>query len=73
MHGNLGLLGLGIGFIIMAGGLFALTLRKPKEAPVANPNSKQQREQAALDEEKKKMRIGAAVVAGFGLVLIAIS
>ena len=73
MHGNLGLLGLGIGFIIMAGGLFALTMRKPKAAPVVNPNAKQQREQAALDEEKKKMRIGAAVVAGFGLLLIVIS
>ena len=73
MRGNLALLGLGIGFLVMAGGLFALTLRKPKEAPVASPSSKQLREQAALDEEKKKMRIGAAVVAGFGLLLIAIS
>jgi hypothetical protein len=73
MHGNLGLLGLGIGFIIMAAGLFALTLRKPKEEPGAKLNTKQQRELAALGEEKKKMRIGAAVVAGFGLVLIFIS
>jgi hypothetical protein len=73
MRGNITLLGLGIGFIIMAGGLYALTLRKPKEAPIGKANSKQQREQAALDDEKKKMRIGAAVVAGFGLVLIVIS
>jgi hypothetical protein len=73
MRGNLTLLWLGIGFVLMAGGLFALTLRKPKEPVPANPNSKQQRELAALAEEKKKMHIAAAVVAGFGFVLIAIS
>jgi len=73
MHGNIGLLALGIGFILMAGGLVALTLRKPKEPVPAKPNTKQQRELAALAEEKKKMRIGAAVVAAFGLVLIFIS
>jgi hypothetical protein len=73
MRGNLALLGLGIGFIIMAGGLFALTLRKPKETPIANPNSKQLREQAALADETKKMRIASIVVAVFGLLLIGIS
>jgi hypothetical protein len=73
MRGNIALLGLGIGFILMAGGLFALTLRKPKETPVANPNSKQLREQAALAEETKKMRIAAIVVAVFGLLLVGIS
>jgi len=73
MRGNLALLGLGIGFILMAGGLFALTLRKAKEPVPVSPNSKQLREMAALAAEKKKMRLGAAVVAAFGLVLIAIS
>jgi hypothetical protein len=73
MRGNLNLLWLGIGFIIMAGGLFALTLRKPKEKAGAKSGAKEQREQATLNEEQKKMRIGAAVIAAFGLVLIAIS
>ena len=73
MSGNIVLLGLGIGFIIMGGGLFALTLRKPKETTVVNPTTKQQREQAALAEETKKMRIAAAVVTGFGIVLLAMS
>ena len=31
---------LGLGFILMAAGLFALTLRKPKDLP-ANPNKSQ--------------------------------
>ena len=61
--------GLGIGFLLMAAGLYALTLRKPKAVP-AVPNKSQLREQAALAEETKKMRIAAAVVAGFGVVLI---
>jgi hypothetical protein len=73
MRGNITLLSLGIGFILMGGALFALTLRKSKETTAANPTAKQQREQAALAEETKKMRIGAAVTAGFGLVLLAIS
>lgn len=73
MRGNIGLLALGIGFILMAIGLFVLTLRKPKEEPGAKPNTKQQRELAALAEEKKKMRIGAVVVAAFGAALIFIS
>lgn len=73
MHGNIGLLAVGLGFILMAGGLIALTLRKPKEPVPAVPNTKQQRELAALAEEKKKMRIAAAVAVAFGLLLIAIS
>jgi hypothetical protein len=73
MGHSIALLGLGIGFIIMAGALFALTLRKPKQPAPANPNSKQLREQAALAEETKKMRIGAALTAGVGIVLIVIS
>jgi hypothetical protein len=69
---SIALAGLGIGFILMGGGLFALTLRKPKPVP-PNPNSKQLREQAALADEQKKMRIGAGVVAGFGIILLVIS
>ena len=62
-------IGLGIGFLVMAAGLFALTLRKPKALP-AVPNKSQLREQAALAEETKKMRIAAGIVAAFAVVLI---
>jgi hypothetical protein len=62
-------IGLGIGFLLMAAGLYALTLRKPKPMPAA-PNKSQLREQAALVEETKKMRIAAGVVAAFAAVLI---
>jgi len=61
--------GLGVGFILMGAALYALTLRKSKSAP-AVPNKSQIREQAALAEETKKMRIAAAVTAAFGVVLI---
>lgn len=61
--------GLGIGFILMGAGLYALTLRKPKPTP-ANPNKSQLREQAALAAENKKMRLASGVVAGFGAVLL---
>jgi hypothetical protein len=63
--------GLGIGFILMGAGLFALTLRKTKPTPV-NPNKSQLREQAALALETKKMRIAAAGIAAFGVVLFLI-
>jgi hypothetical protein len=62
---------LGIGFMLMGLGLFALTWRKAKSAPV-NPNKSQLRERAAMAEETKKMRIAAAGTAGFGLVLLLI-
>jgi len=42
---------IGLGFVLMGAGLLALTLRKPGSAP-ANPTKAQQREQAALAEEK---------------------
>ena len=61
--------GLGIGFILMGAALYALTLRKPKSTP-ANPNKSQLREQAALAEETRKMRIAAGVTAAFGVVLL---
>jgi hypothetical protein len=61
-------LALGIGFIFMAAGLFALTVRKAKAAP-ALPTKAQLREQAVLAKETKKMRIAAGVVAGFGILL----
>jgi hypothetical protein len=63
--------GLGIGFILMGAGLFALTLRKRKPTP-ANPNKSQLREAAALTEETRKMRIAAAAIAGFGVLLLLI-
>lgn len=61
--------GLGIGFILMGAGLYALTLRKPK--PTATPPTKAQlREQAALAEENKKMRLAAGGAAGLGAVFL---
>jgi hypothetical protein len=65
-------IGLGIGFIIMGVGLWALTLSKAKKAAPVNPNKSQLREQAALAEEKKKMHIAAGGIAGFGVVLLLI-
>jgi hypothetical protein len=61
--------GLGIGFVLMGAGLYALTLKKAKPTP-ATPTKSQLREQAALADETKKMRIAAGVVAGFGAVFI---
>lgn len=63
------LAGLGIGFILMGAGLYALTLRKQKPAS-ANPTKAQLREQAALMEENKKMRLAAVGAAGLGGVLL---
>ena len=60
--------GLGIGFILMAAALYALTLRKAKPLP-GNPNKSQLREQATLAEETRKMRWAAGVIAVFGTVL----
>jgi hypothetical protein len=45
-------------------------LRKPGKATV-NPTKARQREEAALAEENRKMRIAAAVVGGVGAVLCA--
>ena len=59
---------IGLGFILMGAGLFALTLRKPG-LESANPTKAQQREQAALADENRKMRIAAAVVGGVGVLL----
>lgn len=72
MNRSTPILGLGVFFLLIAGGLFALTLRKGKPAP-ANPNKSQQREIAALQEEAKKMRLAAGIMAGLGVVLLAIS
>ena len=63
-------LAIGLGFILMGAGLLALTLRKPGKATV-NPTKARQREEAALAEENRNMRIAAAVVGGVGAVLCA--
>jgi len=66
------LAGLGIGFILMGAGLYALTLRKEKPA-AANPTKAQLRDAAAMAEENKKMRlaaVGAAVLGGVLLLLM---
>ena len=59
---------LGLGFILMGAGLFALTLRNAKPAS-PNPTKAQLREQAALAQETKRMRLAAGVVVGFGVLL----
>lgn len=61
--------GLGVGFILMGGALYALTLRKPKPTSTT-PNKSQLREQALLVEETKKMRVASGITAAFGVVLI---
>ena len=66
---NLALLGLGVGFLLMGAGLFALTVRKTKPTAAA-PSAKQLREQAALAHETKKMRVAAGLIGGFGAVLL---
>ena len=63
---SIAFIALGVGFILMAAGLYALTLRKPKELP-ANPNKSQLREAEALVEENRKMRLAAGIVAAIGL------
>lgn len=65
--------GLGIGFLFMGAGLYALTLRKPSKPAPGAPNKSQLREQAALADETKKMRIAAASVAGVGVAMILFS
>jgi len=61
---------LGLGFVLMGGGLYALTLIKTKPLP-PNPTKAQIREQAAMAAENRKMRIAAGVIAGIG-VLVAV-
>jgi hypothetical protein len=70
---SLAFTGLGIGFLLMGAGLYVLTLRKPSKPAPANPNKSQLREQAALAEETKKMRLAAAAIAGVGLAMIIFS
>ncbi len=65
--------GLGIGFILMGAGLYALTLRKPAKPAPANPTKAQQREQAELAQETKKMRLAAGVTAAVGALMVVVS
>ena len=65
---SLPLLGLGIGFMLMGLGLFALSFRKAKPTP-ALPTKTQLREQDELSQETKKLRLAAGAVLGFGAVL----
>jgi hypothetical protein len=64
----------GLGFVLMGAGLYALTLIKGKPLP-AEPTKAQLREQAARAVETRKMRIAAGVSAavGLGLVLLFLS
>jgi len=68
-------IGLGIGFLLMGVGLYALTLRKPKTevARGANPTKAQLRESVERAAETKKMRIAAGCLAVFGAILVIFS
>ncbi len=68
-------IGLGIGFLLMGVGLYALTLRKPKPAVAggANPTKSQLRESVERAAEAKKMRIAAGCLAFFGALLVIFS
>ena len=65
--------GLGIGFLLMGAGLYALTLRKSSKPTPAVPNKSQLREQAELAQETKKMRIAAACIGGIGVLMVIFS
>lgn len=67
------LIALGIGFLLMGAGLYALTLKKPAKAVVAPLNKSQLRDLAERDEETKKMRVAAGGTAGIGVLFIVFS
>ncbi len=64
---------LGLGFLLMGAGLYALSLRKTGKPLPAAPSKTQLREQAALAEEMKKMRIAAGAAMAFGAVVVALT
>ena len=68
---SLPMFAVGGGFALIGLGLFALTLRKPKELG-PNPTRAQLRERDELAQETNKLRMGAAgaVVIGAALMLI---
>ena len=68
-------IGLGIGFLLMGVGLYALTWRKPKAegASAANPTKTQLRERAEREAETRKMRLAAGCLALFGALLVIFS
>ena len=72
MRHSLPIFAIGVFFVLVGGGLLALTLRKPK-APSAIPNKTQQREQARLQDESKKLRLAAGILGGLGIILMLIS
>jgi hypothetical protein len=59
---------LGLGFVLMGGGLYALTLIKIKDVG-PHPTKAQLRERVALAAETRKMRLAAGVIAGLGALL----
>jgi len=62
---------LGGGVVLLALALFVFTLRK--ETPTGGEGGRAQRERAARQEETKKTRLGAGVLAAIGVVLLLIS
>lgn len=70
MRRSLFLYGLGFLLVLMGAGLFALSWRKPNRALATKS---EQREEAELRAEARKLRLGAGIIAGVGVVLILIS
>lgn len=67
------LIALGIGFLLMGAGLYALTLKKPANAAPVRPAKVKLNDAAELAEENKKMRLAAGGTAGIGVLFIAFS
>lgn len=65
------LFALGLVFAVTGVVIVALTFRRAK--PVANPTKSQLREQAVVQSDARKLRLAGGIIAGLGIVLIAIS
>ena len=71
MNHSIPLLVLAAFFVVAGLALFALTLKRPKSSPGATaPKKSELRELAEREKEKGKMRIGAAVIVIFGVILL---
>lgn len=66
------LLAAGIFFILLGAGLIALT-RRPLKAMPPRPTKSDLRERSALEAEMRKMKLGAAICGGLGILMIALS
>ena len=71
MKHSIPLLALAGFFVFMGLAMFALTMRAAKVPPAGVPEKKaEQRERASHEQEQTKMRIGAAILVIFGVILL---